>query len=117
LPQGDYIQRHDLLMKAVFDRRGGAWMGGKYVPSLLAAIGDTIERRMIEIGFPLRERTERGMAARVVNLPAPHQPGLPAQHAVARMTQCPKCGEAALIRLEGCDQCTSCDYSKRWSQL
>jgi ribonucleoside-diphosphate reductase alpha chain len=30
----------------------------------------------------------------------------------ARLRQCPKCGEAALIRLEGCDQCTSCDYSK-----
>jgi len=29
-----------------------------------------------------------------------------------RMGQCPKCGEAALIRVEGCDQCTSCDYSK-----
>jgi len=29
-----------------------------------------------------------------------------------RLRQCPKCGEAALIRLEGCDQCTSCDYSK-----
>src|SRR5438874_13326645 len=38
-------------MKAVFDPRGGAWMDGKYVPSLLAAIGDVIERHMIEIGF------------------------------------------------------------------
>src|SRR5205085_47498 len=27
-------------MKAVFDPRGGAWVDGKYVPSLLAAIGD-----------------------------------------------------------------------------
>ncbi|HYZ39889.1 MAG TPA: adenosylcobalamin-dependent ribonucleoside-diphosphate reductase, partial [Stellaceae bacterium] len=38
-------------MKAVFDPRGGAWMEGRYVPSLLAAIGDVIERHMIEIGF------------------------------------------------------------------
>ena len=44
-------------MKAVFDPRGGAWMEGRYVPSLLAAIGDVIERHMIEIGFlPPRER-------------------------------------------------------------
>jgi ribonucleoside-diphosphate reductase alpha chain len=97
-------------MKAVFDPRGGAWMDGRYVPSLLAAIGDVIERHMIEIGF----------------LPAKHQKAqLDAQKAAtggglisdqrslsARMTQCPKCGEAALIRIEGCDQCTSCDYSK-----
>ena len=27
-------------LKAVFDPRGGQWMGGRYVPSLLAAIGD-----------------------------------------------------------------------------
>jgi ribonucleoside-diphosphate reductase alpha chain len=30
----------------------------------------------------------------------------------SRMGQCPKCGEAALVRLEGCEECTSCDYSK-----
>src|SRR6185503_8610604 len=33
-------------MKAVFDPRGGAWMEGRYVPSLLAAIGGVIERHM-----------------------------------------------------------------------
>ena len=38
-------------LKAVFDPRGGAWMGGKYVPSILAAIGGVIERHMIAIGF------------------------------------------------------------------
>ena len=37
-------------LKAVFDPRGGQWMQGRYVPSLLA-IGDIIERHMIDIGF------------------------------------------------------------------
>ena len=37
-------------LKAVFDPRGGAWMGGRYVPSLLAAIGDVIEQHMVAIG-------------------------------------------------------------------
>ena len=37
-------------LKAVFDPRGGAWMQGKYVPSILAAIGGVIERHMIAIG-------------------------------------------------------------------
>jgi ribonucleoside-diphosphate reductase alpha chain len=96
-------------LKAVFDPRGGAWMEGRYVPSLLAAIGDVIERHMIDIGFmPQRrsatpELTER----KVVNLAA--SDGGDTRH---RMPQCPKCGEAALIRIENCDQCTSCDYSK-----
>ena len=30
-------------LKAVFDPRGGQWMEGKYVPSLLAAIGVLLE--------------------------------------------------------------------------
>ncbi|HER27331.1 MAG TPA: adenosylcobalamin-dependent ribonucleoside-diphosphate reductase, partial [Rhodospirillales bacterium] len=38
-------------LKAVFDPRGGQWMGGRYVPSLLAAIGGIIERHMISVGF------------------------------------------------------------------
>jgi ribonucleoside-diphosphate reductase alpha chain len=99
-------------MKAVFDPRGGAWMGGKYVPSLLAAIGDVIERHMIEIGF-LPARKER--AAIEEQKLAVGNPLILDQRPVApRMAQCPKCGEAALIRIEGCDQCTSCDYSKCW---
>ena len=32
-------------LKAVFDPRGGQWMGGAYVPSLLAAIGDSCKSR------------------------------------------------------------------------
>jgi ribonucleoside-diphosphate reductase alpha chain len=98
-------------MKAVFDPRGGAWMDGKYVPSLLAAIGDVIERHMIEIGFlpPRRERAAIGD----LKLAAAGNTLISDQRSPAsRMAQCPKCGEAALIRLEGCDQCTSCDYSK-----
>ncbi|MEO7744351.1 MAG: MFS transporter, partial [Usitatibacter sp.] len=39
------------LLLAVFDPRGGQWMEGRYVPSLLAAIGQVIERHLIDIGF------------------------------------------------------------------
>ena len=42
-------------LKAVFDPEGGRWMGGRYVPSLLAAIGDVIEEHMIRIGFLVPE--------------------------------------------------------------
>jgi ribonucleoside-diphosphate reductase alpha chain len=109
-------------MKAVFDPRGGAWMEGKYVPSLLAAIGDVIEQHMIEIGFvPPKRRSDAPLEGEVVTLAIsshgnpPPQAGEGANRTPARRAgfrQCPKCGEAALIRLEGCDQCTSCDYSK-----
>ena len=99
-------------MKAVFDPRGGAWMDGKYVPSLLAAIGDVIERHMVEIGFLPRQGMDRAANAKVVNLSAADRSGASTPQSLPRPAQCPKCGEAALIRLEGCDQCTRCDYSK-----
>jgi ribonucleoside-diphosphate reductase alpha chain len=98
-------------LKAVFDPRGGAWMDGKYVPSLLAAIGDVIERHMVAIGFLPARGSPRHAEGRVVNLPA-EPSGTELIAARPRLAQCPKCGEAALIRIENCDQCTSCDYSK-----
>lgn len=38
-------------LKAVFDPKGGAWMEGKFVPSILAAIGGVIEKHMLAIGY------------------------------------------------------------------
>ena len=53
-------------MKAVFDPRGGQWMGGRYVPSLLAAIGEVIEtasgRHRLH-GAARRDRCPRKSAA------------------------------------------------------
>lgn len=91
-------------LKAVFDPRGGQWMGGRYVPSLLAAIGEVIERHMIAIGF-MPARGGPATAAEAVRKVVGESAG-------SRFRQCPKCGQLALIRQEGCDTCTSCDYSK-----
>ena len=85
-------------LKAIFDPRGGQWMGGRYVPSLLAAIGEVIERHMIEIGF---------MGQRA---PAPLPTTMPREGAPAHF--CPRCGEASFVHVEGCDSCLSCGYSK-----
>ncbi|MGE4064098.1 MAG: adenosylcobalamin-dependent ribonucleoside-diphosphate reductase [Rhodospirillaceae bacterium] len=94
-------------LKAVFDPRGGQWMSGRYVPSLLAAIGDVIERHMIETGFLAQERAARTHpdAVKVVSLKN-------AKGRDQRLRACPKCGTYALIRQEDCDTCTSCGYSK-----
>ena len=88
-------------LKAVFDPRGGQWMDGKYVPSLLAALGGVVERHLTDIGF-LPPPADRGAEAerRVVGL------------ASGAMRQCPKCAQAALIRQEDCDVCASCGFSK-----
>jgi ribonucleoside-diphosphate reductase alpha chain len=82
-------------LKAVFDPRGGAWMQGKYVPSLLAAIGGVIERHM-------------GLA----------QPSLPLDEPAVSMptrfprASCSQCGAAAVIKVEGCTNCLECGFSK-----
>ena len=98
-------------LKAVFDPRGGQWMGGKYVPSLLAAIGGVIEHHMIEIGFlPSVDKVQPQLAHHASAAPPPEAEAETPRRAIPR--QCPKCGEAALVRREGCDVCTSCGHSK-----
>jgi ribonucleoside-diphosphate reductase alpha chain len=101
-------------LKAVFDPRGGSWVGGRYVPSLLAAIGEVIERHMIDIGFipdPAKDRAEIDyMSSRkVVNLADGQGNG---DGGTRKLAHCPKCNSPSLIRQEGCDLCTSCGYSK-----
>jgi ribonucleoside-diphosphate reductase alpha chain len=91
-------------LKAVFDPRGGQWMGGRYIPSLLAAIGEVIERHLIDIGFMARPETLETDAQRAAHA------GAEAEGAAVR--RCPRCSAAGLIRLEGCDTCINCGYSR-----
>ena len=88
-------------LKAVFDPRGGAWVQGKYVPSILAAIGGVIERHLIETGFIAGE----GLGLKT----DPHaQVAVMGQSAKA----CPNCGSFDLRMVEGCMTCLSCGHSK-----
>lgn len=96
-------------LKAVFDPRGGYWVEGRYVPSILAAIGEVIERHMVAIGFL------SGEAGGQIATPARKQAARPAPSVAGPSragAQCPKCGSAGLIRQEGCDTCESCGWSR-----
>ncbi|WP_332677084.1 adenosylcobalamin-dependent ribonucleoside-diphosphate reductase [Brevundimonas sp.] len=88
-------------LKAVFDPRGGGWLNGRYVPSLLAAIGGIIERHLAR---DAATRCEHGAAEAV---PSP----LPTAAANSKAC-CPRCGVPGLVRKEGCDTCFECGYSK-----
>ena len=106
-------------LKAVFDPRGGQWMKGKYVPSLLAAIGGVIEEHLISIGFlgtPGELSDPDAFEAKIVALAGGGHDDSDGKGRVATnnspFRQCPKCAQASLIRQEGCDTCTSCGYSK-----
>ena len=90
-------------LKAVFDPRGGAWMDGRYIPSILAAIGGVIERHLITIGFIEGEglglKSDPKAEAMVVG-------GAPLGKT------CPNCGSYALQMKEGCMTCNDCGHSK-----
>lgn len=103
-------------LKAVFDPRGGYWMQGRYVPSLLAAIGEVIEQHFIDIGF---------IQAAKVEVPEKFQQAAEAAggSTISGSTitgtggpkgarTCPRCSQPSLVRQEGCDACFSCGYSK-----
>ncbi|MEN8656731.1 adenosylcobalamin-dependent ribonucleoside-diphosphate reductase [Marivita sp.] len=89
-------------LKAVFDPRGGAWVQGKYIPSILAAIGGVIEQHMIAIGFLAGEGMglKSDPQAQVVNLQG------------GRGKACPSCGQYDMRMVEGCMTCGSCGHSK-----
>jgi ribonucleoside-diphosphate reductase alpha chain len=90
-------------LKAVFDPRGGQWMDARYVPSLLAAIGDVIERHMVATGsMTPRETLELEPKVRAV---------VAGGEGVHGRT-CPRCGSRSLVQLEGCDTCVSCGFSR-----
>ncbi|MBN9515290.1 MAG: adenosylcobalamin-dependent ribonucleoside-diphosphate reductase [Alphaproteobacteria bacterium] len=105
-------------LKAVFDPRGGQWMEGRYVPSLLAAIGSVIERHLVEIGFlapaetpHLTDVSEPRMRLMAGARESSGGEG-PSATVSAAMGQCPNCGAAALTHQEGCDVCLNCGYSR-----
>ncbi|MEM6679749.1 MAG: ribonucleoside-diphosphate reductase, adenosylcobalamin-dependent, partial [Pseudomonadota bacterium] len=93
-------------LKAVFDPRGGAWMKGRYVPSILAAIGDVIDRHLVEIGFI--EAHGAGLRADPVAAALEHA----ASGDSAAPAACPNCGSFNLAMREGCEVCLDCGFSK-----
>lgn len=93
-------------LKDVFDPRGGHWLGGRYVPSLLAAIGEVIEQHMIDIGFIQRaDGTQAGMLGQAAAASSTRPPG------ITEKLFCPQCGRPALTVREGCLVCRECGYS------
>ncbi|MDT7951635.1 MAG: adenosylcobalamin-dependent ribonucleoside-diphosphate reductase [Acetobacteraceae bacterium] len=88
-------------LKQVFDPRGGQWSAGRYVPSLVAAIGEVLERHMRETGF--LQPAEFVGSAKAVSGAAP----------TASLGQlCPKCSQPGLVREAGCLSCLHCGWSK-----
>ena len=91
-------------LKAVFDPRGGAWVNGKYIPSILAAIGGVLEQHMVKIGFIINSD----------EMLSHQKDDLSKVEKLKRLKQksCTSCGQFDLQMIEGCMTCRSCGYSK-----
>ena len=81
-------------LKGIFDPRGGQWSEGRYVPSLIAAIGGILERHMIATGF----------------LAAPELSSPPGQGGLGML--CPSCSQPSLVKEGACLTCRSCGWSR-----
>ena len=105
-------------LRSVFDPKGGYWNKGKYVPSLIAEIGNVIETPLTEIGMlkpPRPDEHQQPPPAAKQAHPHPQQQaeeqpagsGFPPSAAL-----CYKCHTKALVQKDGCMTCLNCGDSK-----
>ena len=66
-----------------------------------------IEEHLIAIGF-MPDPHDKETEAERLRLAAGMEEG--ARH--ERFRACPRCGQPGVIRMENCDTCTACGYSK-----
>ena len=116
-------------LRSVFDPRGGYWNKGKYMPSIIAEIGEVIERHLIDIGM-LKSREPDEVQAKLIEDKKAElqceqdagntaektntgQDGQSAEEAwMATATHSNKCNIKAVVLLDGCQTCMNCGDSK-----
>ncbi|MEJ2574914.1 MAG: NrdJb [Gammaproteobacteria bacterium] len=107
-------------LKAVFDPRGGYFKkGGKYMPSLVAEIGDAIEHHLRTIGLLkndgpdehqqklIAEKRSQFDQSQKKSSPPDETAGFPDSAQL-----CGKCHTKAVIVMDGCLTCLNCGDSK-----
>ncbi len=106
-------------LKAVFDPRGGYFKkGGKYMPSLVAEIGDIIESHMKMIGLleddTLDEHQKQFIEKKrqEYNTSSSDTKNDTTSEFPANAQLCKKCSTKAMIKMDGCMTCLNCGDSK-----
>jgi hypothetical protein len=107
-------------LRSVFDPRGGYFKkGGKYMPSLVAELGDAIERHLISIGMlkgeELDEHQQKLIAEKRAQFEADNK-NAECDDATsdfpAGSELCNKCSTKAMVKMDGCMTCLNCGDSK-----
>ncbi len=106
-------------LRSVFDPRGGYFKkGGKFMPSLVAEIGDVIEQHLREIGMIKDNEHDAHQQQYLDEKRAEYEKGSNSQpettdaDTVDGASLCNKCHTKAVIQMDGCMTCLSCGDSK-----
>jgi hypothetical protein len=104
-------------LHSVFDPRGGYFKKGKYTPSLVAEIGDVIERHLKMIGLITTEepdeQRQQYLAEKRQQLRSSEGQNDGANGEFPTEAQlCHKCLTKAVIKTDGCMTCLNCGDSK-----
>lgn len=107
-------------LRSVFDPRGGYFKkGGRYMPSLVAEIGDAIESHLRSIGLIKGDGLEEHQRRLVDDKRAAYESLNGAQNDEGGEVEFPEnaqfcnaCGVKAVVQLDGCMTCLSCGDSK-----
>ena len=107
-------------LRSVFDPRGGYFKKGRYIPSLVAELGDVIECHLKMIGmlrdaepdahqqkFLAEKRAQHEARNTAVSDTNNDQGSFPADAQL-----CAKCSTKAVIKMDGCMTCLNCGDSK-----
>jgi len=104
-------------LKAVFDPKGGYYKGGgKFMPSLVAEIGEAIESHMVTIGLLQTEELSDGQKQLLQDKQKEYEDRKGESSAEGEFPPssqlCMKCHTRAVIMMDGCITCLSCGDSK-----
>ena len=116
-------------LKSIFDPNGGYFRNGRYIPSLVAEIGEVIQQHLINIGAmeePQKKKAEPTTEIKIINggsepMGSTESIGMDIEPEMEKKVNeqlnspfmiCPQCNERALYFEENCNKCFSCGYSK-----
>lgn len=109
-------------LKSVFDPRGGYWNKGKYMPSIIAELGNVIEQHLIEIGMLQKAELDPHQQALIDQKKAEleNESGTDEKAATAESgdawqanaSMCGKCNQKSVVVRDGCATCLNCGDSK-----
>ena len=111
-------------LKAVFDPRGGYWKpGGVFMPSIVAEIGDVIEKHLKMIGMIQDDGPDQYQLRLINEKRAEYEARQKAQNTEQQNADdsnpfpagaqlCGKCHTKAMVLMDGCMTCLNCGDSK-----